>query len=149
MVNLLKMYRTYNLMTRAQWLDRSEIREIQERKLRHVVRQAYKNVPFYKRLFDEAAISPADISTLDDLKNIPTTTKSVLQQFATESLISRTMKPHKLMSEHSSGSTGSPFTVFFDPDYVYRRNALFLRGLRTAGYSIGRKLLLVTSPIPG
>ena len=148
-MNLLKMYETYNLTMRAQWLGRPKIQEIQERKLRHMVRQAYNNVPFYKRLFDEAGISPANVNTLDDLKKIPVTTKSDLQQFATEFIINRTMKPQKLKTEHSSGSTGRPFTVSFDSDYVYLRNALFLRGLRTAGYSIGRKLLLVTSLDPG
>lgn len=131
-------------MMRAQWLDRLKIQEIQERKLRHVIRHAYKNVPFYKRLFDDAGISPADINTLDDLEKIPVTTKSILQEYGPEFLINRTMVPTKLKTEHSSGSTGRPFTVFFHSDYVYVRNALFLRGLRAAGYSIGRKLLLVT-----
>ncbi|MFX0196023.1 MAG: phenylacetate--CoA ligase family protein [Candidatus Hodarchaeota archaeon] len=144
-MNLLKMYKTYRRMMRAQWLDRLRIQEIQERKLRHVVRQAYKTVPFYKRLFDEAGISPVNINTLYDLERIPITTKSILQEFAPEFLINRTMDPGNLKTEHSSGSTGRPFTVFFNSDYLYVRNALFLRGLRAAGYNIGRKLLLVTS----
>jgi len=143
-MNLLKMYKIYRLMMKAQWLDRLRIREIQERKLRHIVQQAYKNVPFYKKLFDETGISPAKINTLDDLEGIPITTKSILQELAPEFLINRTMDREELKTECSSGSTGRPFTVFFNPDYVNVRNALFLRALRAAGYNIGRKLLLVT-----
>jgi phenylacetate-CoA ligase len=47
------------------------------------------------------------------------------------------------MKEHTSGSTGRPFTVFFDKNYVALRNSLFLRTLKSAGYSFGQKVLLV------
>jgi len=128
----------------AQWLSRDKIRELQERKLRQVVQQAFKNVPFYKQLFDEAGISPDSINTLEDLERIPITDKSTLQRFDKNCILSQAFSRADLKTERSSGSTGNPFSVFFDRNWIYVRNALFLRALRTAGYRFGRKILLVT-----
>lgn len=145
-MNYIKMYKTYKELMSNQYLDRDNIRKIQEYKLRRLVKEAYNNVPYYKDLFDDGGISDADIQTVDDLKKIPVTTKAVLQKQENNSIINNRMNLIDLKSERSSGSTGNPFTVYFDQDYSYIRNALFLRGLMTAGYRFGQKLLLFAGP---
>jgi len=138
------MINAYHQAMKAQWLSRDKIRELQERKLRQVVQQAFKNVPFYKRLFEEAGISPDCINTLEDMERVPITDKSTLQRFDRNFILSQAFSTADLKTERSSGSTGSPFSVFLDRKDIYLRNALFLRALRTAGYRFGRKILLVT-----
>ena len=148
-MNLIRVYKTYKQLMKNQWLDSKQIREIQNHKLRHLVDYAYKNVSYYKKLFDETGLSPEDIKSLDDLKKLPITKKTDLQSSIIEIIMSRSFSNHELIREHTSGSTGRPFTVYFDKDFVLVRDALFLRGLRVAGYRPGQKLFLVTGRYVG
>ncbi len=59
-------------------MERKEILELQSERLQIVVNQAYSNVDFYRRKFDEAGVSPDDIKNLDDLQKIPFTTRKDL-----------------------------------------------------------------------
>ena len=61
-------------------MDRREILELQNERLQIVVNQAYSNVDFYRRKFDEAGLSPDDIKTLEDIRKIPFTTRKDLME---------------------------------------------------------------------
>ena len=61
-------------------MDRKALLELQNERLQIVVNQAYSNVDFYRRKFDEAGLSPDDIKTLEDLKRIPFTTRKDLME---------------------------------------------------------------------
>ena len=43
-------------LTRNQWRSREELERRQLAKLRRLLRHAYANVPFYRRLFNEAGV---------------------------------------------------------------------------------------------
>ena len=49
-------------------MERKDLLELQIERLQIVVNQAYSNVDFYRRKFDEAGLSPDDIKNLDDLE---------------------------------------------------------------------------------
>jgi len=59
-------------------MNRKELLELQLERLQIVVNQAYSNVDFYRKRFDEARLSPDEIKTLDDLRRIPFTTRKDL-----------------------------------------------------------------------
>ena len=61
-------------------LDRKALLELQNERLQIVVNQAYSNVDFYRKKFDEAGLSPDDIKSLEDLKRIPFTTRKDLME---------------------------------------------------------------------
>ena len=61
-------------------MDRKELLDLQNERLQIVINQAYSNVDFYRRKFDEAGLSPDDIKTLEDLKKIPFTTRKDLME---------------------------------------------------------------------
>jgi phenylacetate-CoA ligase len=61
-------------------MDRKALLELQNERLQIVVNQAYSNVDFYRRKFDEAGLSPDDIKALEDLKRIPFTTRKDLME---------------------------------------------------------------------
>ncbi|WP_119459247.1 phenylacetate--CoA ligase family protein [Rhodospirillaceae bacterium SYSU D60014] len=144
-MTLLQTLATYNELRRNQWLDRKALRRIQDAKLRRLIRHAYQSVPYYRQLFDEAGIPPDAIRTAEDLAQIPITTKSALLAAGPEATVSTAVRPDKLITETTSGSTGQPFTTRFDRRFVRIRDALFLRALTTAGYRFGDRLMLVTS----
>ncbi len=95
------------------WLKASELRKIQEKKLRANVKHAYENVRFYHQKFDSVRIKPDDIKTVDDLDKLPIITKSDIQKNFHE-FIAKDVRIEKCHLDHTSGSTGRPLTVIFD-----------------------------------
>jgi phenylacetate-CoA ligase len=61
-------------------MNRRELLELQNERLQIVINQAYSNVDFYRRKFDEAGLNPDDIQSLEDLKKIPFTTRKDLME---------------------------------------------------------------------
>ncbi|MFQ5915205.1 MAG: phenylacetate--CoA ligase family protein [Nitrospinota bacterium] len=59
--------------------SRETMRQIQEKKFLEQVRHAYANSPFYRRKFEEAGITPDDVRSLDEIVNLPFTTKDELK----------------------------------------------------------------------
>ena len=45
----------------SQWWPRDKILELQDQRLRQLVRYAYDKVPYYRRIFDERDLKPEDI----------------------------------------------------------------------------------------
>ncbi|MDK2796055.1 MAG: phenylacetate-CoA ligase [Archaeoglobaceae archaeon] len=94
-----------------------ELRQIQEKKLKALVRNVYEYSPFYKRKFRELGIHPTDIQSLEDLKKLPFTKKQDLRDnypfgmFAVP--LSQIVRFHA-----SSGTTGKPTLVGYTEDDI-------------------------------
>lgn len=58
---------------------REELQQLQLERLQSSLNRAYKNVSFYRKIFDDKKIVPEDISTLAEFKHLPFTTKQDLQ----------------------------------------------------------------------
>ena len=67
----------------SQWLNRSDMQELQLLKLRHRVTQAYNHIPFYRKKLLEYSVTPQDIKDLSSLEKLPVITKTELKE-ATE-----------------------------------------------------------------
>lgn len=94
----------------AECLTRKEMEAVQLRRLKDVVRNAYENVPFYRRRFDDIGLKPEHITALKDIEKIPFTTKDDLRDHYPYSLFAVPMK--KIVRIHaSSGTTGKPIVV--------------------------------------
>lgn len=72
----------YNLLALKRNLRRkkSELIELQEKKLRAIVKHAYEAVPFYHKLFKTYKIAPGTVRTTDDLRKLPMITKKEVQE---------------------------------------------------------------------
>lgn len=51
--------------------SREEIKEVQSKRLRNMVKYCYDNVPFYNQKFKKAGIKPGDIKSVGDIAKIP------------------------------------------------------------------------------
>ena len=90
--------------------EREQMRELQSGKLAGMVRRMYDNVPFYKKKFDEIGLEPGDIKTVDQLKDLPFTTKNDLRDNYPFGLF--TVPQSDVVRIHaSSGTTGKPTVV--------------------------------------
>lgn len=89
-----------------------DMRALQLERLKKIVRFAYENVPFYKKKYDEANVSPDDILTLDDIRKLPFVTKDDLRENYPYGLCA--VKRDKLLRIHaSSGTSGKPTVVVY------------------------------------
>lgn len=88
-------------------MNREDMRNLQLRRLKHVVKYAYDNVPFYHKLYDDAGVKPEDIQTLEDIEKLPFITKDDLRKTYPFNL--QAAPKEDWVEVHStSGTTGIP-----------------------------------------
>ncbi len=86
----------------------SEIKRFQEQKLKEVVAYVQANSPFYQKLFATHNCNTAAIQTLEDLQQLPVTTKEDLQRYNDDFLCVPTSKIIDFAT--TSGTLGEPVT---------------------------------------
>jgi len=90
--------------------DRQQMHEIQSRRLTAMIQRIYDNVPFYRKKLKEAGIEPGDIRSVDQLSDLPFTTKNDLRDNYPFGLF--TVPQSDVVRIHaSSGTTGKPTVV--------------------------------------
>ena len=117
-----------------QWRPSSMLAVIAHHRLRRLLKHAYKQVPYYRRLFDEHGIRPKDISNIDDLQKIPILTKRVLQQENPSDFVAEGVDPNQCVAIRTSGSTGLPLTVFRTKDEEIYGEMTYYPGFRKYRY---------------
>lgn len=91
-------------------IDREELKNLQLKRLKNLVEYVYHNVPFYKKRLDDIGMTPEKFKTLDDLKEIPYTTKEDLRQNYPFNMFATPLK-NVVRIHGSSGTTGKPTVV--------------------------------------
>lgn len=61
-------------------IDREDLKQLQLERLQSTIHRVYRNVPFYRRMFDRQGIDPDSFSSIEDIKKIPFTTKNDLRE---------------------------------------------------------------------
>ncbi|OHD66099.1 MAG: hypothetical protein A2176_04050 [Spirochaetes bacterium RBG_13_51_14] len=85
-------------------LSRKKLLKKTEKRLIRNIRQAYKNVPHYKKIYDACGVNIDDIKTLDDLTKFPLITKDEIRNQFPDGIVS---KKYKVTDCHYSATTGS------------------------------------------
>lgn len=93
--------------------SRERIRAIQLEKLIAQVEWTYERVPWYRQKMDETGVSPQDIRTLEDVRKLPFTDKTVLRDTFPYGLFAVPLD--QVVELHaSSGTTGKPIVVGYN-----------------------------------
>jgi phenylacetate-CoA ligase len=93
-------------------MERSQMRELQSRRLAETVKTCYEKSPFYRRKMDEAGIKPEDIKSIDDISKLPFTTKLDLRDEYPFGL--QVVPQSEIVRIHaSSGTTGKPVVATY------------------------------------
>jgi len=117
-------------------LKPKQMKAIQLRKLRKIVEYAYRNVPLFKKRFDEAGIKPSSIRTLDDVAKVPFTVKTDLRDNYPLGLLA--VPQDRLYALHaSSGTTGKPIVVAYTRGDLECWSRLMGRSFDVAGVRKG------------
>jgi len=98
-----------------QWKTPAQIRAIQNRKLKRIIHHAYHKVPYYRELFDAANIMPEDIRDVEDLKNIPITSRQTLNNLKKEEMTAQGIDLNSCRVSATSGTTSIPLRIHSTP----------------------------------
>ena len=116
----------------AERMSVDELRALQLDRLRWTLRYAYANVPFYRKRFDAAGVSPEDCRSLEDLASFPVTTKDDLRENYPAGMFA--VPVAELRRIHaSSGTTGQPTVVGYTQADLDTWSDLMARSIRAAG----------------
>jgi phenylacetate-CoA ligase len=127
----------YEALRKTQWLGPAETRELQDEKLRRLVRHAYRNVPYYRRKMQEQKLRPEDIRGQADLHKLPFLTKADIRQHLYFDIMSENHDKAQILKISTSGSTGEPFVCYADRAQLEVRWAATLRAQEWTGYRFG------------
>jgi phenylacetate-CoA ligase len=105
-------------LKKDQWKDPQQLKRIQFKKLKAVLKHAYDYVPYYHRLFKSVNIRPDDIRNFEDVRKISPLSKKDVQQNFTD-MVTRGVDKLRLSVGATSGSTGIPLKVLHDPSFTW------------------------------
>ena len=119
----------------------AQLRELQNERLRNLVKYVYSKIPFYKEKFDEADLNPSSIRSVDDLRKIPFTFKSDLRDHYPFGLFA--VSQDNVARIHcSSGTTGKPTVVGYTKNDIDIFAEVCARSLAAAGARPGARQFL-------
>ena len=139
---LLRCYpviRTYIKRVDAMYeMNKEELKNRNEKRFLYIFRRAYDKSPFYHRLYTEAGIKKDDINCLEDIKRLPIITKDMVKKHAPEML---TVPRWQVMAGHTSGTTGTPLTVYSSWSSIWWNQAYTYSARLRNGFKYGQPLV--------
>jgi phenylacetate-CoA ligase len=113
-------------------ISRKALEDLQLKRLKQTVSQAYKHIPFYKESFSKLNLKPKDITSLKDIQKLPFTTREDLRLNYPFGMLA-VGKEQVVRLHTSSGTTGKPKAIFFSKKDVDRAANLIARCLVMTG----------------
>jgi phenylacetate-CoA ligase len=129
--------RYYELLNVSQWYSPATIRDLQEHRLRALVRHLYLHVPYYADVMQSRNLKPEDIRTLDDLEKLPLLSKNDVRGNLYFDLFADNHKKDEMLKISTSGSTGEPFVVYAERRQLEMRWASTFRAAEWTGWRFG------------
>ena len=126
---------------------RDDVRRFQLEKLRQILAYATRRSPFYRRQL--SGRSTAALSDFADFAEVPFTTAEDLVRDPLEFLCVSQSEVARVVTLRSSGSTGQPKRIFFDPEDLERTVDFFHQGMSSLVYPGDRVLILMPGGLPG
>ncbi len=113
-------------------LPRNKLRELQDEKLRTMIRYVYERVPFYQQRFRERGIQPDDIRSVEDLSRLPFTRKQDLAEQYPFGLLA-VPREQVIRIHASSGTMGKSTVVCYTRNDIELFSEMMARSLVAAG----------------
>ncbi|MFS8071451.1 MAG: capsular biosynthesis protein, partial [Byssovorax sp.] len=127
----------YEALRKSQWLSAASTRELQDEKLRRLLRHCYRNVPYYRSAMQALKLRPEDIRGQADLHKLPYLTKADIRRHLYFDIMSENHDKAQVLEITTSGSTGEPFVCYADRAQLEFRWAATLRAQEWTGYRFG------------
>ncbi len=132
-------------MEQSQWLPAERIQALQMKRLRALLVDVHKYVPYYQRMFQHLGFDPASVESLADLRKLPLLTKADIRAHSDDL---RHAKASDLARFNTGGSSGEPLIFFVGKERVSHDVAAKWRATRWWNVDIGDPEMVVWgSPI--
>lgn len=122
-------------LEKSQWLSRQEIEALQLEKLRALLQVAWQHCPWHRQRLEAAGLAPDEISTLADLRRLPTMDKAQAAAHR-EQLVWKDV-PGGAFQYNTGGSSGQPLIFFFGRARQASDAAGRIRARRWWGVEVG------------
>ena len=113
-------------------LPHTQLRELQDEKLRTMISYVYERVPFYQQRFRKSSIQPDDIRSVDDLPRLPFTRKQDLAEQYPFGLLA-VPREQVIRIHASSGTMGKSTVVCYTRNDIELFSEMMARSLVAAG----------------
>ena len=123
----------------TQWWPIAELQELQNERLRRLIKHAYENVPYYQTIFRQQGLTLGDIQYASDLPKLPILTKQKLRE-SFGKMLSSDFAQRKQKLNRTGGSTGEPLRFYIDWESWSMSWACIYLGWRFAGYRFGDRM---------
>jgi len=137
-----EVIRNYKNFQKTQWQSFEWLKKEQEKQLRKLIEFAYKNVPYYLKLFKHLGIRPIDITTIKDLEKLHILNKQTIKK-NWQDFIPKNINKLKYLIGSTGGSTGEPLTYRMSADDYAKGISLLYRGLGYGSYNLGDKVAII------
>ena len=132
-------------LEQSQWLPPDQLRQLQLDRLRRLLADAGRHVPYYRELFARIGFQPEAVRSLADLRALPFLTKSEIRSHS-DALKSE--RAQGLARFNTSGSSGVPLIFYIGHERVSHDVAAKWRATRWWDVDIGdREIVVWGSPI--
>ena len=131
----------------SEWWSEERIREHQNERIRSVLLHAYQTVPFYRRWYDEQGVDVDAVTTTADLEQLPVLSKQMVREHADE-MISSAFRQRSLTKGLTSGTTGTPLTVYQTREGAAFQWAIWWRHKARFGLKVGDRHLVFGARVP-
>jgi phenylacetate-CoA ligase len=124
-------------------LPREKLKRMQLERLQHIVERAYTENVFYRKLYDEAGVKPADIRHLEDIRKLPFLEKKTVRAAYPYgmALVTPGGTGGALQMHSTSGTTGKSVPVFATKKDIAYWSDLNARELWMTGFRPGDILM--------
>ncbi len=102
-------------LTKSERWSLAELTDLQNERLRDLIRHAWDTVPYYRTLLSGLGLRPTDFRAVADLDKLPIMDRGTVRSHSSE-MLSQGWPKARIVSGHTGGTTGKALKVFEDRD---------------------------------
>ena len=116
----------YKFLKKSQIWNKEQIGKYQLSQLKLLVQHAYKNVPYYIKLFDKVGLHPKDISSINDLQKLPFLSKETIK-LNIQDFKAKNYPAKKFEFNTTGGTTGFPLGFYIEKGVAQATHMAFFQ----------------------
>jgi phenylacetate-CoA ligase len=132
----------------SQYADEQTKLDYQMKRLQETCQYAYKNIPYYKTVFDDAGFDADKLRYFDELEKVPFLTKEIIQK-NTADMVSPILPKWAIEYCTTSGSTGTPLGLYRNLLMSVKERAFIDHMWKRVGYEPGGRMAVLRGTFTG